>query len=136
PAIVVSNQSGVGRGYFSETELFAVQQRVTTLLGDLGARLDAAYFCVHAPGANGEPACACRKPGIELYRRAAREHDLDLGRSWYVGDRWRDVAPAGTLGGSGLLIPAVSTPTDDLARAEGQTAPSLDAAVSTVLARV
>ena len=115
PAIVVSNQSGIGRGYFTPDAYERVQARVEQLLGDGGAHVDATYICPHAPSQN--PPCSCRKPKIELFERAARDHDVDLSRSWYVGDKWRDVEPARTLGGSGFLIAAPSTPAEDLERA-------------------
>jgi len=104
PVVVVTNQSGIGRGYFTEGDFRAVQARVEALLAAGGARLDAVYHCPHAPDA--EPACGCRKPGVELFVRAAAEHGLDLARSWYVGDRLRDVAPAERLGGRGILVRA------------------------------
>ncbi|MEK6610540.1 MAG: HAD hydrolase-like protein, partial [Gemmatimonadota bacterium] len=56
----------------------------------------------HLPEISG--ACRCRKPGVELFERAAAEHNLDLAKSWFVGDRARDVEPALTLGGRGLLV--------------------------------
>jgi histidinol-phosphate phosphatase family protein len=118
PVIVVSNQSGIGRGYFTCDAYERVQARVEDVLRENGARLDATYICPHAP--DREPPCLCRKPRVELFRIAAREHDLDLTRSWYVGDRWRDVAPAQTLGGMGRLVTARSTPAEDLARAREQ----------------
>ncbi|MET0396400.1 MAG: HAD family hydrolase [Longimicrobiaceae bacterium] len=104
PVVVVTNQSGIGRGYFGEDDFRAVQARVEALLAAEGARVDAVYHCPHAPDA--EPACGCRKPGVELFVRAAEEHGLDPARSWYVGDRVRDVAPAERLGGRGILVRA------------------------------
>ena len=77
-----------------------------------GAHIDATYICPHAPSE--EAPCACRKPGVALFERAARDHDLDLARSWYAGDKWRDVEPGLTLGGSAFLIPAPSTPPEEL----------------------
>jgi D-glycero-D-manno-heptose 1,7-bisphosphate phosphatase len=115
PVIVVSNQSGIGRGYFTRDAYEHVQARVEQLLGQSGAHLDATYICPHAPSQN--PPCACRKPKVELFDRAARDHGIDLSRSWYVGDKWRDAEPARTLGGSAFLIPARSTPAEDLERA-------------------
>ena len=115
PVIVVSNQSGIGRGYFTHDAYARVQARVEDALHEEGARLDATYICPHAP--DRKPPCLCRKPRIELFETAARDHDVDLARSWYVGDRWRDVEPARTLGGMGRLVPARSTPADELARA-------------------
>jgi histidinol-phosphate phosphatase family protein len=115
PVIVVSNQSGIGRGYSSYEDFERVQARIEELLGVRGAHLDGTYICPHSPA---EPSpCPCRKPGVALFARAARDHGLDLSRSWYAGDKWRDVEPALTLGGRGLLVPARSTPPADLARA-------------------
>ncbi len=115
PVIVVSNQSGIGRGYFTYEDFQRVQARVEELLRSEGAHVDAVYICPHAP--SDPSACSCRKPGVELFQRAAREHDLDLSRSWYAGDKWRDVEPALTFHGQGFLIPARSTPTEDADRA-------------------
>ena len=115
PVVVVSNQSGIGRGYSSHDDFERVQARIEELLGTLGAHLDATYICPHSP--NDLPPCTCRKPGVALFQRAARDHGLDLARSWYVGDKWRDVEPARILGGRGVLVPAPSTPPDDLAHA-------------------
>jgi D-glycero-D-manno-heptose 1,7-bisphosphate phosphatase len=118
PVVVVSNQSGIGRGYFTYEDYRRVQARVEEVLGANGAHLDATYICPHTPYE--EPPCACRKPRVELFQRAARDHGLDLARSWYVGDSWRDVDPVHTLGGSGLLIRAPSTPPEDLERARAR----------------
>ena len=125
PVIVVSNQSGIGRGYLTYDSYERVQGRVDEMLRENGAQLDATYICPHSP--DRDVPCACRKPGIELFETAARDHHLDLARSWYVGDRWRDVEPAQTLGGTGRLVRARSTPKEELARAreEGMVRDSL-----------
>jgi histidinol-phosphate phosphatase family protein len=115
PVIIVSNQSGIGRGYFDYDAFERVQARIEELLGVDGAHIDATYICPHAP--SDEPPCECRKPRVALFELAARNHDIDVARSWYVGDKWRDVEPGRTLGGSAFLIPAPSTPPDELERA-------------------
>ncbi|MQA89544.1 MAG: HAD-IIIA family hydrolase [Gemmatimonas sp.] len=102
PVIVVTNQSGIGRGYFGEREYEAVADRIDALFREAGARLDACYFCPHAPDSS--PACNCRKPRPGLFLRAAREHSIELGNSYFIGDRLRDVLPGVPLGGSGFLI--------------------------------
>ncbi len=102
PVLLVTNQSGIGRGLFSDADFRAVQERMLQLLEERDARLDGVYHCPHAP--DHEPPCECRKPRIELFRRAAAEHGLDLARSWYIGDRVRDVAPAAQLGGTAILV--------------------------------
>lgn len=101
-AVLATNQSGIGRGYFGEAEYQAVHARLVADLAAHGARLDASY---HAPSHEdtGDPD-ADRKPGAGMYLRAAREHGLDLAQSWWVGDRPRDVEPAGRFGGRGVLI--------------------------------
>jgi histidinol-phosphate phosphatase family protein len=114
--IVVTNQSGIGRGLVTTEQLAAVAERMSALLAAEGARIDATYVCPHTEA----DSCECRKPGTLLYRRAARELDIDLSSAWFVGDRLRDVLPALALGGRGVLVPSAATPaaehTDALAR--------------------
>jgi histidinol-phosphate phosphatase family protein len=100
--VLVTNQSGIARGLYSEDEYRAVQARVARLLRDRGIVLEATYYCPHHPDFTGP--CDCRKPGPGMYRAAARELGLDLGRSWYVGDKVTDVLPALSFGGSGVLV--------------------------------
>lgn len=135
PVIVVSNQSGIGRGMFTLRDYERVRARLGALLAAEGAHVDATYICPHAPGA---PGCECRKPGTKLFQQAARDHGIALDRSWYVGDRWRDVAPAAALGGHGILVPGPDTSPDDVerARATMTVAPTLGAAVDEILADV
>jgi D-glycero-D-manno-heptose 1,7-bisphosphate phosphatase len=102
PAIVVTNQSGIARGLLSEADYLATEGRLDRLLAERGARLEAHYFCPHHPDFTGP--CACRKPGDLLYRRAAERFDLDLARSWWIGDRIRDVAAATAFGGRSILV--------------------------------
>lgn len=102
PVIVVTNQSGIARGMLTEATYRAVADRVSALLGAEGAHLTATYHCPHYPGISGP--CACRKPGTLLYERAAEEHGLDLKRSWWIGDRERDILPARAFGGTGILL--------------------------------
>jgi len=102
PLVVVSNQSGIARGLFGPEAFPAVMDRIALLLAPHGVHFLASYFCPHHPDVGG--ACACRKPGVLLFRQAAAAHQLVLGDSWFVGDRWRDVQPAITLGGRGILV--------------------------------
>lgn len=102
PVVLVTNQSGIARGLFSVEDFEAVQSRMVELLGERGARLDATYFCPHHPDVDGP--CDCRKPEPGLYRRAARDLGIDLARSFYVGDRWRDVAVTSRVGGTAYLV--------------------------------
>jgi histidinol-phosphate phosphatase family protein len=136
PVVVISNQSGIGRGYFDEAAYERVRERIDELLRSHDAHLTATYICPHAPD-QGDP-CECRKPGTLLYRRASTELGLDAARSWYIGDRWRDVAPAATLGGHGILVPGPHTPAEDIAQARErfEIAATLEDAVERTLLRV
>jgi len=85
--VIVSNQSGVGRGYFSLAEVAAVHDRLLALLAADGATVDAGYYCPHAP----EQGCACRKPEPLMLLQAAAQHGCDLARSLMLGDKAADV---------------------------------------------
>jgi D-glycero-D-manno-heptose 1,7-bisphosphate phosphatase len=104
---VVSNQSGVARGLFSIDALEDLQRRLRDLLGDAGISLDGLYFCPHHPdGSVAEYAieCSCRKPAEGLLLRAARDHDIDLRRSWMIGDILDDVEAGRRAGCRTVLI--------------------------------
>ncbi len=115
PVIVATNQSGIARGFFTMADAERVNARLQALLVAEGAHYDDIYVCPHHPDFSG--ACACRKPGTLLFECAARDHDLDVTRSVFVGDRFRDVEPGLALGGRGILVPNDETPTDDIAEA-------------------
>jgi D-glycero-D-manno-heptose 1,7-bisphosphate phosphatase len=83
PVVVVTNQSGVARGYFPESLVHEVHERLRRELAERGARLDALYCCAHGSAAR----CACRKPMPGMLHRAAEELGLDIQRSFVVGDR-------------------------------------------------
>lgn len=100
PVVVVTNQSGVGRGLYSEADFEDVQVEVERQLAQRSCALDAVYRCLHDPSEG----CDCRKPALGLYRTAAREHGIELARSLYVGDKVSDVLPAVKLGGTGYLL--------------------------------
>jgi D-glycero-D-manno-heptose 1,7-bisphosphate phosphatase len=100
PVIVVTNQSGVGRGYFPESLVHTVHEIMTRELADAGAHLDGIYFCPHTNA----DVCECRKPRPGLLQRAAREHCLDLRRSFVVGDRFGDVELARNAAARSLLV--------------------------------
>ncbi len=133
PIIVVSNQSGIGRGLFTVEEYEQVRARIDELLAEAGAHVLATYYCPHSPEV--APACECRKPGAAMYRQAAADHALDLATSWYVGDRLRDIQPAKLFGGHGILVPRDTTPGGDVVAARDGFAIStnLDSAVNRIL---
>ena len=133
PVILVTNQSGVARGFFTMADVDRVNARLQELLHAEGARFDDAYVCPHHPEFSG--ACACRKPGTLLFEEAAVEHQLDVTRSLYAGDRFRDLQPGLTLGGLAILVPTDETPAADIAAAQAQATvvKTLDDAVSRFL---
>ena len=98
-AIVITNQAGVARGYFSEEMISSVHDQLKRELG--GAELDAIYYCAHHPSV-GEPPyrvdCDCRKPKTGLIDRAARDFEIDMGASWVIGDRYSDLELARNAG--------------------------------------
>ena len=100
--VLVTNQSGIARGLYSEADYHAVAARLDEILGNAGVPPDGTYYCPHHPD-HSSP-CDCRKPGTGLYEGAARELGLDLAASWYVGDKVTDVLPATALGGRGILV--------------------------------
>jgi D-glycero-D-manno-heptose 1,7-bisphosphate phosphatase len=112
--IVVTNQSGIARGLLTEADYEAVRARLDALLEAERVTLTDSLHCPHEPSVSGP--CECRKPGTLLYRRAAELYSIDLAGSVFIGDRWRDVAPAASLGGRGYLVPSDNTPAEDVAR--------------------
>lgn len=132
--VVVTNQSGIARGMFTEDDYERVAERVRVLFREAGATLDAAYHCPHHPAITGT--CDCRKPGLGMYEQATEELSLDPKRSLFVGDRWRDAAPGIALGGRAILVVGPETPPADRERAErdAETAGSLGEAVTRYLA--
>jgi D-glycero-D-manno-heptose 1,7-bisphosphate phosphatase len=135
PSIVITNQSGISRGFISLAQYHAVRQRLDELLAAEGAVLVDTFTCPHHPTVNGP--CACRKPGTELYERAAAVHDLDLSRCLYAGDKSRDVIPAQAFGARAVLVTSDNTASEDIAHATESNlpvVPTLRDAVALLLA--
>lgn len=106
-AIVITNQAGVARGYFSEAMVQDIHKQMTEDLEASGARLDAIYYCAHHPSVGGPPYqldCDCRKPKPGLLLQAARDYDIDLANSWMVGDRYSDIELAANAGVKSALV--------------------------------
>ncbi len=114
PLVLVSNQSGIARGYFAAPAFAAVNRRVEELAG---VRFAGAYHCPHHPDFTGP--CECRKPAPKLFRDAARDLGLDLAASWFVGNRKGDVEPARGFGGRGILLRRTARQADVAAAVEG-----------------
>ena len=94
PVIVVTNQSGVSRGYFPEALVHQIHERMVAELAAGGARIDGIYYCPHKR----DDACECRKPLPGMLERAAREHGIELAGSAVVGDRYSDIELARATG--------------------------------------
>lgn len=92
--VVISNQSGVGRGLIGVAEMDAVQDRFLAVMHDAGVEIAASYLCTHHPDEN----CACRKPSTMFLEEAERTHELDLAQSWMIGDRESDILCGKTAG--------------------------------------
>jgi len=105
--VVVSNQSGVARGFFTIQDVERVNQRVIELAEKSGARIDAIYYCPHYEGGIVEEyaiSCNCRKPAPGLLFRARDELNIDLRGSFVVGDKEADIELAKNVGARGILV--------------------------------
>ncbi len=100
--IVISNQSGVGRGLCTSAQLEAMNQRLSTMVEAAGARLTGIYCCPHRPDED----CECRKPRNALLMRAAREHGFNPADAIVVGDKGSDIALGKSVGATTILITA------------------------------
>jgi D-glycero-D-manno-heptose 1,7-bisphosphate phosphatase len=104
---IVTNQSAVGRGLLSEMELEEIHRELKTRLAAAGASVAGIYYCPHHPTealGGYRVACACRKPDAGMARRAAADLDLDLARSYVVGDQAADMGLAARIGARGILV--------------------------------
>ena len=105
--VVITNQSGVARGYFPEHLVHETHRRLRAELARNGACLDGIYYCPHHPDGRVEPyrlKCACRKPGVGLLENAARDLDIDLPSSYIVGDRYKDIETGFRANMQGVLV--------------------------------
>jgi D-glycero-D-manno-heptose 1,7-bisphosphate phosphatase len=105
--VMVSNQSGLARGFFTESVVDDVHRRIAEMLAAGGAHIDAYYYCPHHPDGkvpNLSIVCECRKPGRGLVDRAVGEFGVAPERSFVIGDRWVDVGLARTVGAKGVLV--------------------------------
>lgn len=133
--VVVTNQSGVGRGLFSSVDLDAIHAKLRRLLHDAGASVDAIYVCPHHP----DERCRCRKPETGMVDQAVRELRIDLSRSYLIGDHAKDMELAKRVGAKRVWV----TTSEHGAGAQPESgdnavmlAPSLDKAVTWILADV
>ncbi len=92
--IVVTNQSGIGRGYYSEENFHELNNWMLHQFSAKGITIGGVYYCPHAPGEG----CSCRKPAPGMFLKAIHEHRIDPGQSWMVGDKESDMAAAKAAG--------------------------------------
>jgi D-glycero-D-manno-heptose 1,7-bisphosphate phosphatase len=105
--VVVTNQAGIARGIVRESFVAEAHRHIADRLEAGGAKIDGFYYCPHYPDGVVEKyriTCDCRKPEPGLLRRAASDMDLDLERSFVVGDRWHDLAAGRAVGARGVLV--------------------------------
>jgi len=126
---VVSNQPVIARGECTETELRTIHNNLEWLLGESHAFLNAIYYCPHHPdsGFPGERSelkivCSCRKPGTSLLDLASRDLNIDVERSWMVGDSARDTETAANFGIRSALVRTGSSPAENV----GSCKPDID----------
>jgi D-glycero-D-manno-heptose 1,7-bisphosphate phosphatase len=98
--IVVTNQSGIARGYFTEDDLAAVHNRMKEEFARFGVSLDGIYYCPHHP----DEGCNCRKPEPGLLLKATADHEIDTARSYMVGDKQLDMIAGAKIGAQTLLV--------------------------------
>jgi D-glycero-D-manno-heptose 1,7-bisphosphate phosphatase len=113
--VLVTNQSGVARGYFPESLVHEAHERLDQMLRKEGARIDAVYYCPHHPTAgksNYTIVCDCRKPGTGLIDRAAQDLGIDVKQSYVVGDKWSDVELGERTGAHTILVRTGFAPDD------------------------
>jgi D-glycero-D-manno-heptose 1,7-bisphosphate phosphatase len=105
--VIVTNQSGIARGMYGEPFVHETHAVMRTRMEQGGAHVDGFYYCPHHPDATVPQFkldCDCRKPAPGMLIRAGRDLDIDLTRSFSVGDKWTDVAVGAAAGGRGILV--------------------------------
>ena len=108
--IVVSNQAGVSKGYFTRDELNEVTTRMTNQVAKSGGKIEKAYYCVHRDEDN----CNCRKPKAGLLEMAAREFNIELHNSYFIGDTKTDVMAGRRAGCKTVFVLSGKAPEDEM----------------------
>jgi len=98
--VVVTNQSGVGRGYFSQKDLQNIHQKMHQELAKIGGKIDKIYFCPHTPDDN----CDCRKPKAGMFKQIAQDYKIDLQGAINIGDTLRDIQAGEAFGCRNILV--------------------------------
>ncbi len=105
--IIITNQSGIGRGYYTENDFHKLNRWMVATLKEQGVTITDVYYCPHLPDAKIQKYrkdCKCRKPKLGMFMRAIADHDIDLSQSYAIGDKIRDCAICETTDCKGFLI--------------------------------
>lgn len=105
--IIITNQSGIGRGYYTEKDFEKLNDWMVSTLKEKGVTINDVYFCPHLPDAKNNKYrkdCECRKPKLGMFNQAIKEHDLDLSKCYTIGDKIRDCAICTTTNCKGFLV--------------------------------
>jgi len=102
--IVISNQSGVARGLITRDDVEAVNDQINNILQKFNVKIDAFYYCPFHPDFNSEKDCECRKPSPNMILSAAKEHNIDLSNSYFVGDSFADIMAGKNAGIKTILV--------------------------------
>lgn len=98
--IIISNQSGIGRGYFTANQVEAFNDALFAFIKKYGASVDKIYYCPHKPEDN----CNCRKPKTGLFEKARQQFNIDFSRSWMIGDKSSDIRAGKNIGTATILV--------------------------------
>lgn len=120
--IIITNQSGIARGYYSEQQYKDLEQWMVGELEMAGVHVSGIYYCPHLPVASVNEyavSCECRKPGLGLFAKAIQEHDIDVKKSIAIGDKLRDLEICKNGKTKGFLVYSKEKRTDNLVYIEG-----------------
>jgi D-glycero-D-manno-heptose 1,7-bisphosphate phosphatase len=137
--VMVTNQGGIGRRLIRPEFLGELHAVIDARLAAGGAHVDGWYFCPHHPEALIEDlraVCRCRKPAPGMLLDAARDHGIDLARSWMVGDKWSDIQAGQRTGGRGILVRTGWGVIEEGVRPDGQTVEAICDTLAGAVARI
>lgn len=105
--VIITNQSGIARGYYTESDFHKLNDYMLTLLEKRGIHIAKVYYCPHLPNGSIEgyrKECECRKPRLGMFYKAKEDFDIDMSKSWAVGDKFRDIEISKVSDCKGVLL--------------------------------